>query len=637
MKLPMEITSESLHCDFGRFRMSPSRFRGLDQGLLLLLFFCSLFYPALLFASDVSVDAQLNSRRFPIDRPVLLTVTVSGSNSARPEEPKGDGLQFTYKGQNSQMQWINGKSSSSVSYVFLVEADQPGEYTIEPVTVHIDSKSYTTKPIKFTVLAATMSGAPATGKQVPPGSSTRLRSEEGRKIGFIQFIPEKESVYAGEQVSFVVKALVRQGIRVSIKSQPRLTDNNFIIEHLDDEPVQGQEVIEGIPYTSVTWHGTLSAIKQGTFPMEVEMDTTLLVREQRQLPSSMFGSSMFNDPFFDSFFSGFSEKNITLISPKQNVVVKPLPEEGKPADFNGAIGTFSLAVNAQPNTVQAGDPITLKMIIQGSGNFDRVRAPVFPANDNWKTYPPSSSTEDTNTGGVKKEFEQAIVPLTSKAAEIPPLHFSYFDPEAGNYITLSSDPIPIDLQGTPAETVGRQQPSGKHRSASAEPVSEKPPSLNAAMAPNHTDFGKAVHSLLPLYRKGWFQLMVGLSLLLSLVSISVLWHSHGNMKNPAKGERQILIKELQRLLKPLQEALENNDSKKFLALSRLILQKRYGFLWQIEPQVLSAKDFDRRLGKDSPITTIFSKTEHAAYTGGIIGQQEMQQIFENIKEEIQGI
>jgi len=584
-------------------------------GLLFILTIVSLTWAGRAPAADITVEAALNLKQFPVDQAAQLTVTVKGSNSGQPEKPRGDGLQFTYQGQNSRMQWINGASSSSVSFVFMVQADQPGEHIIEPITVHVDGKKYQTKPIKCSVLPVTMPAVPQTGKSGgtavnPPTSSTRLRSGEADKIGFMRIIPEKETIYSGELLPFTIKALFRQGIRATIKSAPRLPGGNFVLDSLDDKPVQSQEIINGVPYTLLTWQGTVSSVKQGTFPMEVELDVSLLVRAQRQRPSAMFGSPLFNDPFFDDFFSGFSRKEVTLISPRKNLKVKDLPDSGKPDDFSGAVGTFSLAVSAQPTTVRTGDPITLKMRIQGTGNFDRVHAPVFPKNSNWKTYPPSSQTADTVKGKGKKEFEQAI---------------------AESYVTLSSDPIPITLQGNPnVANLQQQQSATSDTSKAGRP--ERP--SGSMLAPIHTEFGKAVQSLQPIYQSRWFQLMLVVGLLLLLTAVFLLVRSKRINSDPVRAQKKILERELQQLADKAHQAMELNDSQLFFSLCRRILQKRLAFAWQAEAQAICTADLEQQLPKDSPLTEIFKKAEHAAYTGEEIPKQEMNRILTTLQQEI---
>ncbi len=605
-------------------------------GILFFLTLVSLSWAGTVSAADISVEAELNLKRFPVDQAALLTVTVRGSNSGQPEEPQGDGLQFIYQGQNSQMQWINGKSSSSVSFVFMVQADQPGEHTIEPVTVHVDGKKYKTKAIKCTILPIAAPAVPQTGKSGgtavnPPTSSTRLRSGEADKIGFMRIIPKKETIYSGELLPFTIKALFRQGIRATIKSAPRLPGGNFVLDSLDDKPVQSQEIINGVPYTLLTWQGTLSSVKQGVFPMEVELDVSLLVRAQRQRPSAMLGSPLFNDPFFDDFFSGFSRKEVTLVSPRQNLKVQDLPESGKPDDFSGAVGTFSLAVNAQPTTVRIGDPITLKMKIQGTGNFDRVHAPVFPENSNWKTYPPSSQTADADSGKGKKEFEQAIIPVNPQIKAIPPLHFSYFDPQARSYVTLSSDPVPITLQGNPNMTTQQQQ----QPVTTGTPEAGRPAEPSGSrLAPIHTEFGKPVQSLQPLYQTRWFQLMLVVGLLLLLTAVFLLVRSKRINADPVRVQKKILESELQQLADKAHQAMEQNDSQLFFTLCRRILQKRFAFAWQTEAQAICTADLEQQLPKDSPLQEIFKKAEHAAYTGEQISKQEMSRILTILQQEI---
>lgn len=127
-------------------------------------------------AADVSVKADLNSTEFPEDQTVLLTITVSGARSAEPNMPKADGLQFAYRGQNSQTQWINGKVSSSISFVFIVQAEKAGTHTIEPIKVTVDGKVHMTEPITCTVLPVSATKNLPTARQgTQPQQGMRLR------------------------------------------------------------------------------------------------------------------------------------------------------------------------------------------------------------------------------------------------------------------------------------------------------------------------------------------------------------------------------------------------------------------------------------------------------------------------------
>ena len=47
----------------------------------------------------------------------------------------------------------------------------------------------------------------------------------------------------------------------------------------------------------------------------------------------------------------------------------PLPEEGKPANFSGAVGNFSLSMNFPTRTLNAGETTEGEVVISGKGNF----------------------------------------------------------------------------------------------------------------------------------------------------------------------------------------------------------------------------------------------------------------------------
>ena len=139
-------------------------------------------------AEDVVVTAELNATEFPLDQAVLLTVTVSGDGStAEPQMPEAKGLRFAFRRKSSQSQWVNGKVSSSVSFVFIVQAEKAGSFTIEPIKVTVGGKEHRTNPITCTVLPVSSSSAPPStsqSQQSGHGSapSARLRSGEADKI-----------------------------------------------------------------------------------------------------------------------------------------------------------------------------------------------------------------------------------------------------------------------------------------------------------------------------------------------------------------------------------------------------------------------------------------------------------------------
>ena len=126
----------------------------------------------------------------------------------------------------------------------------------------------------------------------------------------------------------------------------------------------------------------------------------------------------------------------------------PLPK-GAPASFNGAVGKFDLSVNLLGEAQsKSSAPISTRINIFGTGNLDKVRAPVLTAQENWKVYKPTKTQRGSErrflTGSV--EFTQ-LLRAHSPQSEIPPFEFSYFDPSKSEYVTLFSSPIPLAFSG----------------------------------------------------------------------------------------------------------------------------------------------------------------------------------------------
>jgi BatD DUF11 like domain len=126
------------------------------------------------------------------------------------------------------------------------------------------------------------------------------------------------------------------------------------------------------------------------------------------------------------------------------VTVLPLPEEGRPADFSGAVGQWNLEVTAKPTEVAVGDPITFTIKVSGSGNIDTVPTPKLGGLDEFKTYEPTTKTtkDDLNTTG-ERVIQQVLIARTPEVKQLPEVRLVYFDPVAKAYKTADKAPIKL--------------------------------------------------------------------------------------------------------------------------------------------------------------------------------------------------
>lgn len=584
---------------------------------------------AQLHAGEVTVEASLSHSSFPVDRAAQLTITVTGSSrSDSIELPEIDNIRFHNRGQSSQFNMINGSVSSSISQNYLIQAMQPGDYTLPPITVTAGGQSLTTKPLHFVVTA--------TGQQ--GGATAVAPGKNGDEPVFLR-ISSTADHFPGEIVPVTIKAYFSQEYRAESISLPTLQGDGVVMEQLQDEPHQGQEQIDGELYSVLTWDTSLSGIKVGEHPISFTLEATLLIPQKRRSRSSfggssIFGDSMFNDPFFDSFFGGYERRPISVASKQKVFTVRPLPEENRPANFTGAIGDFDLKVSVSPHEVEMGEPLTLTMEITGKGNFDRVEAPVFPEDPRWKTYSPISDSDVLEKDPTKKVFEQAVVARNSDATVVPALSFSYFDPHKEEFITRTSTPIPISLK-LPAQLAAPQPPQAAE--LKQQPTKEPLPPAGGieGLAPIHLETGSFQAEMVPLFKKSWFILLCSANL---LVLFGLFWLRMRILKYARHPE--ILTErsrklQLERELKEVEQA-QRAEGSIFLARARTTIQNQLGATWNTPATAISLADLQERLSPDSPLVTIFKVAEDAAYSGGAtLSREKMEQYYTQLKVELE--
>jgi hypothetical protein len=147
-----------------------------------------------------------------------------------------------------------------------------------------------------------------------------------------------------------------------------------------------------------------------------------------------------------------------------------LPGSGKPPSFRGAVGNYRISATVDKDSVGVDEPITMKVILAGSGNIKSLPAITFPEMQDFRVYESGKTESIDNSGGVvsgSKTFEQAVIPVTSGDFRIPSIEFSFFNPDERKYRTIRTSPIDItasgealvDIAGTPKNVIGAGQKS----------------------------------------------------------------------------------------------------------------------------------------------------------------------------------
>lgn len=145
-------------------------------------------------------------------------------------------------------------------------------------------------------------------------------------------------------------------------------------------------------------------------------------------------------------FFGSAEQHLKSYVPLAwgHFEVLPLPDEGRPDDFSGAVGVFSLSSSVEPDRLNVGDIAKWTIRLTGRGNAGEVRLSAPPLDSSlFKVYP---SAGGPNAGeGTLASLECAIVPLSTQAVETAAVRLTYFDPVSGSYETAVAPPVRIEV------------------------------------------------------------------------------------------------------------------------------------------------------------------------------------------------
>ncbi len=532
--------------------MRTSRIRSIK---LIAVLTCSLV-TARSFAEAPLVSATIEPAQITVGQSAQLTITTMGTGMEPLALPVVSGLEFRVIDRSRRVEIIRGATLATTTMVIRVTPQVAGTFTIPGIT----PKS---QPL---VLRVNPNNGIASTSATPPlaagGSAANGIRMTADGSAFVRLTVPKREVYVGESVPLSIEVGMRAGFVTSLNGLPTLAGSDFTLNNLSRQPERDEKSIDGKPFTLLTWHSVLAAVKPGTYSLIVESPLTVRIRTAPQREATL--EDQLGDPFMQRFFGAVVQKDIKVASPPIELTVIMLPVEGRPPDFSGAVGSFNIRSDLSPATAAAGDPLTLRLHVTGSGNFDRVDSPMLGHVEQWKTYPPKSSFKSGDAIGYKGEkiFEQPIVASKAGAQTLPGLAFSYFDPATRRYETARSAPHSVTISPSVADTAPTPSLAG----------ARSPSGLRA----DHLAPQAFTGSLVPLYLQPRF---------LSIPSLLTLAFAGGWLRLRRRsadradaGSRRVRgsAKAALRVVAQLEEAARAGDTVRFINTARTALQRTTG-------------------------------------------------------------
>jgi len=348
-------------------------------------------------------------------------------------------------GQTQSYQWVNGQTSSLISFNFVLTPTKTGSIQIPSLTLSIGGQNYSTEPINVNVTQGNASSPPA-GTQAPPETSNMNIPTEGLKPVFMTAEVDKPRAYVGEEILLSVKFLRQPGLQFAAQpqySQPEMT--GFLTEPLKQQEYTSS--IQGVPYIVTELRYALFPTSEGDFAIG-SAQVELAVHTQ--------GNPFDANSFFQSFFG--RTQQLTLKTRPIPINIRALPKD-KPDNFSGAVGRLKLTAKTDTTEFEVGKPFNLIVTVEGKGNVRALKEPFLPPVNALKRYESISNSTVNNDGKYifgKKEFKILMIPQVSGQVVIPAVEYVSFNPEAHHYITDATPPITLSVKpGT--KTVDEKQ------------------------------------------------------------------------------------------------------------------------------------------------------------------------------------
>lgn len=414
-----------------------------------------------------TVDRELVGQ----DESVSLKLSVQADGRARVGEPEFEAPDFDvlnqYRSTFVESFYENGHFGmrNNQSVTVILRPKKTGSLKISSIRVNVNGQSLTASPITVNVTAGGAGSPPPRGYTSGLGMRGSGQRLKGRDF-FLKADVSKSRVYKGEMV-VVSYSLYRRTRVFNLQIDKYPTMNGFLREELE-MPVLGQRlesqsvVVEGVPYERSL------LVKYAAFPLKdgkLQLDSMgarlsyFGARQGRQADDD-------EDPVMN-FFQQFQGLGQTLTGTMQSepvvIEVLPLPTDGKPDRYSGAVGSFSISSAADRNDVKAGEAVTVTVKIEGRGSLASVENLDIAWPADVQLFDSKAKNKNAKAAIAEKVFEYIVIPKQAGSLTLPAVEFSYFDPDQKSYSTVRTQPIPVTVH--PGDGQAASEPQQTSRSA----------------------------------------------------------------------------------------------------------------------------------------------------------------------------
>ena len=377
----------------------------------------------------------------------------------------GDDFQLVWgpqKGSSSSIQIINGKRSSSHQTIFtyILIPKATGTFQLPVATALLSGDRISSTQASIQVVSDGASSSRSSGQNGGKSSGGGQTSSTGSgEISsndlFMRLSLSRTEVVIGEPITATLKIYQRANV-VGFENAKFPTFNGFWSQETyvpNNIEFKRESLDDKIYNTAVLRTYVLIPQQPGTITIDpAELVCLVNIRTAPSTSNSLF------DSFFQDEYRTIRKR---VTTPAVKVKVNPLPA-GQPASFGGGVGNFGISARLTTDNLKTHDAASLVITVSGRGNVALLEEPKVNFPPDFEVYD-TKTTENTDksNGGTSgsKSFEYPFIPRSHGDFTIDPVEYSYYDVNAGKYVTLRTEPLHVKVakgkggDSTPVTTV----------------------------------------------------------------------------------------------------------------------------------------------------------------------------------------
>lgn len=307
-----------------------------------------------------------------------------------------------------------GSGSIIAEYRYVLTTDRVGTFQIPPFEARLGSERARSRPFEVFIRPA-----PARGNI--PTVVARARVDTSLEVN-LRTLALPETVYVGQQANYEVAVFLNETVRERLRRNPTFFPPDMQSMLAYDLPVRGdppRRQVGSRCFDALVYQRALFPLMPGRF----------------SIPPAQLVYSL---PLSASFFS--REESHELQTDSTVVVAVEPPLQGRPADYGGAVGNLRVAAKLDTVGSRVGDPMRLTVRVSGTGNvklFPRPQVGV-PWGSLVKGDERVQVDEHSRRIAGSKEFDWVLTPKIAGELDLPPIHYSYFNPDTRRYEVAST-------------------------------------------------------------------------------------------------------------------------------------------------------------------------------------------------------